>query len=213
MRTLCILAFSSAIICSCATQKDFARKSVYSFSIDEQAFQITSFNTTSGEGTNFLSQTNEAGTTILKARDLDQDGTIDIILKGSWTLFEANLIYNEGITSAKADGNFTERTSLRTFEFQTVTNLFIVKSYSTGPQNVSNLFIILDKTTSMESIFLDSNADGKLESVEKGTFNFEEAAELYTKVLNEGISRKQIVLVDGKYTVKKASDLLTYTKN
>ena len=213
MRTLCILTLSYVILCSCATQKDFARKSVYSFSIGERIFQITSFNTNSGEGTNFLSQTNETGSAILKARDLDQDGTIDIILKGSWSLSEANSIYSEGITSAKSDGSFTERTSLRTFEFETNMNLFTVKSYSSDPQNVSNLFIILDKTTNEESIFLDSNADGNLESVEKGTFNFDEADKLYGEVLNEGISRKQIVLVDDKYIVKKASDLLSYTMN
>lgn len=213
MRTLCLLFLSSTIICSCAAQKDLARKSMYSFAINEQVFQITSFNTESGEGTNFLSEVGDAGETLLKARDLDQDGTIDIILKGSWSLFEANLIYNKGIASAKAAGNFTERTSLRTFEFQTPSNLFTIKSYSTGSQNVSNLFIILDKNTNSEFIFLDSNADGKLESVEKGTFSLDEAEVLYGKVLNEGISRRQIHLLDGKYTVKKASDLLTYNTN
>lgn len=213
MRTLRLLILSSTIICSCATQKELARKNVYSFIINEQVFQITSFNTDSGEGTNFLSEIDDTGEPLLKARDLDQNGTIDIILKGSWSLFEANLIYNEGIASAKAAGNITERTSLRTFEFQTPTNLFTIKSYSTGPQNVSNLFIILDKTTNGESIFLDSNADGQLESVEKGTFNLDEADSLYSKVLNEGITRRQIQHMDGKYTVKKASNLITYNSN
>ncbi|MBO6525213.1 MAG: hypothetical protein JJ971_15395 [Balneolaceae bacterium] len=213
MRTSLLLVLSFALICSCSSQKELARKSVYNFSIDGEQFQITSINTESGEGTNFLSRTSETGTTILKARDLNQDGTIDIILKGSWSLFEANLIYNEGIVSAKAAGNFAERTSLRTFEFQTSLNLFTIKSYSSDPENVSNLFIIIDKTTNSESIFQDSNADGKLESTEKGTFDFKKADILYAEVLKEGIDRDQILFIDGIYMVKKASELLTYSNN
>ncbi len=213
MRTLFFLFLSSAMISSCAVQKELAQKSVYSFSIDGEQFQITSINIESGEGTNFLSQTSEVGTTLLNARDLDQDGTIDAILKGSWSLFEANLIYREGIASAKANGNFREQTSLRTFEFQTNAYHFTIKSYSSEPENVSNLFIVVDKATISESIFLDSNADGKLESTEKGTFDLEKAEILYREVLNEGIITDQILFINERYIVKKASELLSYSNN
>lgn len=188
---------------ACITPKDVARKSVYSFSIDNKEYQIASINTKSGEGVNYLTGTDNFGSAILKARDLNQDGTIDIILKGSISLKEANRIYTMGINSARAEGNYEERVSLRTFEFIIDETLYTIKTYILDSKNATNLFIIYSPTIHEEFILSDSNADGELDSIENGSLTIEEANKLYKLILYEGVRSRRIYKTKNKFLVQE----------
>lgn len=188
---------------ACTAQKDLARKNVYSFALGNELYQITSINTKSGEGVNYLTQINELGETVLKARDLNQDGFIDNVLKGTLSLIEVNEIYTAGINFARADGNYEERVSLRTYEFITDNTRYTIKTYIIGPENATNLFIIYNHLINEESILSDTNADGTLDSVENGALTLEEANILYKQVLEEGMKSRRIVKIKNTFLVQE----------
>ena len=194
---------------ACTTQKDVARKNVYSFTLGNEQYQITSINTKSGEGVNYLTQINELGETVLKARDLNQDGFIDNILKGTVSLIEANEIYTIGINLARADGNYEERVSLRTYEFIIDDTRYTIKTYIIGSENATNLFIIYNHLTNEESILSDTNADGTLDSIENGPLTLDEANKLYKQVLEEGIKSRRIIKIKNTFQVQE--DVLLQT--
>ena len=209
MKTQILLLILIALSTACATQKDIARKNVYSFTINDQQYQITSINTKSGEGVNYLTQVDEAGKNVFKARDLNQDGSIDTILKGSVSLLEANEIYTAGINFARADGNYEERISLRTFEFIIDDTLYTIKTYIIGPENTLNLFIIYNPQSNEEFIFSDTDANGALDSIESGTLTLEEADKLYKQVLEEGIMSRRIIKIRNTFLVQEDALLQT----
>lgn len=203
LNAICLLFLISA----CTSNKELAKKSVFSFSLDENQFQIISVNTKSGEGTNYLARVNIYGKQLSLARDLNQDGSIDLILRGELSINEADVIYNIGIEKAKEMGNYAERVSLRTFEYLEGTTTFTIKTYLIGEKSANNLFLILDNELQMESIFLDTNADGVLDAVEKGTMSLSEASEYYKKALELGLEKNKIELRDKSFWVKEANIL------
>jgi|GEM_PF-1082025 len=207
LKTTCFLFLISA----CMVNKDLAQKSTFTFFSDGIKYQITSVNTPSGEGTNYLSKIDAEGTQLSLARDLDQDGSIDLILKSDFSLSEANTIYNLGIGKAKLLGNYAERSSLRTFEYIEEQIVFTIKTYIIGEDNSSNLFLILDSELDEESIFLDSNADGIIDSIEKGTMSIIDANIFYVKALELGIKKGKIQLRNNNYWVREVNILNSVT--
>jgi hypothetical protein len=63
----------------CATTQETSRKSVFSFNFNEMPYEIVSLNTSSGEGTNILYELVDNTSDII-ARDINQDGTIDVVV-------------------------------------------------------------------------------------------------------------------------------------
>ncbi len=203
-----IALLSLFLVTNCTSNKEFAQKNTFSFMIDGTQYQIVSINTKAGEGTNYLSQLNSDGKRISIAKDLNQDGTLDQLIKAEgFSLAEVDFIYNEGINQARILGNYTERAPSRTFEYKEEFNLYTIKTYFISKENANNLFLIYNLETLTESIFTDLNADGKLESVEKGQLNLDEGSILYAKILDEGISQGKIEFQKGMYAVKESQAL------
>ena len=193
---------------ACASQNNIANKSVFTFTSEGTQYQIVSINSKSGEGTNFLIQVDDNGHPVKLARDLDQDGTLDLILKvRELTLPKANIIYNEGINKAKSSGSYRERTVLRTFEVTKDNYIFTIKTYLIENSSPHSLFVMYNLEDNSESIFMDSKSDGKLDYIEKGTISLKDANTFYTNVLKEGILKKKIDYDEGIYTVKKVQSL------
>lgn len=198
---------------SCTSSKELAKKSVFTFLLEGEQYQIISINTNSGEGTNYLAKLDDStGNQLNLARDLDQDGTIDLVFKNNdFSLSKANRVYTDGINKAKNLGNYAERTPQRTFEFKDGLIWYTIKSYFYDNEAVSCLFLIHNKETNIESMFLDVNADGSLDSIEKGNMNLDEANIFYSKILNLGIKRKRIELRNDAYIVLETQPLLAST--
>ncbi|GAB5408265.1 MAG: hypothetical protein BalsKO_06300 [Balneolaceae bacterium] len=203
--------FIFCLISACTSNKDIAQKNTFSFTSNGNQYQIVCVNTNSGEGTNYLAEIDAKGRQLSLARDLDQDGSIDLILKGEFSIDEADKVYDFGINEAKKMGNYTERVSLRTFEYLENQILFTVKTYLTDKNHASNLFLIFDNTKSVESIFLDTNADGILDSIEKGSLSLKVANEYYISTLNMGLKQKKIELLNKTYRVKEVNLLESAT--
>ena len=99
------LAYISVIITvalnlGCATTQETTRRSVFSFNYNDLSYEIVSLNTSSGEGTNIHYELIDSSADLL-ARDINQDGTIDVVVRGSLTLEESDEIYKAGIETAK----------------------------------------------------------------------------------------------------------------
>ena len=215
MRNSILLTYIALIAStiSCISSQELAKKSVFTFSSEGEEYQIISINTKSGEGTNYLAKIEDSnGHQINLGRDLDQDGTIDLVFKSdNFSLAKANRIYIDGINKAKNLGNYAERAPLRTFEFKEGLIVYTIKSYFYDNDTASCLFLVQNTETNTESMFLDTNADGNLDSIEKGTMNLDEANILYTKILNLGIQKKRIELKNDAYLVLETPPLLAAT--
>ena len=70
---------------ACGTTKEQVKKNMFSFSYEGNDCKITSVNTASGEGSNYLSIMDENKKEILTATDLNQDGTIDQFIRETAT--------------------------------------------------------------------------------------------------------------------------------
>ena len=201
-KTLPYLALAF-LLAGCATTNEQTRKNVYTFNYDNLSYQIISINTSTGEGTNFLSLINEEGTEVLNARDLDQDGMLDVILKGSLSLEQANSIYVAGIINARLTGHYKEQNPLRSFEFIEDDILYIVRSYFIDESALHNMFIIHDETGVPASILEDLNADGTLDHIEKGSISLEKAQPIYTDVLKKGVLKGRIEFINNTYIIQE----------
>lgn len=191
---------------ACSSPKEYASKNSFTFTFDGQTYQIISINTPTGEGTNYLMSVSEESKTTLNASDLNQDGVLDVLLNEDLTIEKANEIYFSGINQAKESGNFKERDVLRTYEVSRGDTLFSIRTYEVSEQDISNLFTVTKLLTYDESIFLDRDANGTLDSKEKGSVQLERAQFFYHSILQEGIIERRISVKDGIYRVKQASD-------
>lgn len=175
------------------------------FSVQESVYKITSLNTPSGEGSNILASVNDSDHGSWVAKDLDQDGTLDVILKGSTSLDFANEVYWIGIERAKDNGQYKSRYALRSYELITEERILTIRSYIAEDSSPTNMFIVFDKLTKTETILVDANADGILNRTEKGFLEIELAQEFYTEALEKGILDNRITLIDKVYLVKEYS--------
>ena len=203
-RTLPTLALV-IFLAGCATTKNQTIKNVFTFDHDGHSYQIVSINTETGEGTNFLNLVDENGMEALSARDLDQDGTLDVIIKGQLSLEEANFIYSAGISNAKLKGSYNEREPLRSFEATHSNTLYTIRSYYVEDLTLTNMFIIHNASGGHESILEDITGDGVLDHIEKGSITLEEAQLLYDIILKAGIEKGRIELIGTTYVVLEKS--------
>jgi len=195
-----VLIFAVSLNFGCAIQQYAPQKSVFSFNFEQTRYEIVSLNTSSGEGTNLISELTESDIKNV-ARDINQDGTIDIVIKGSLSIEEFDVIYKAGIESARKTGNYQERISLRRFEWTFEQFELRVTTYFVSEDDVNNVFFILSNTDRTEHLFTDRFADGKLDNTDKGSINFVRAQQLYEMTLIMGLAEKRISFDDIKYIV------------
>ncbi len=196
------LIVATALNINCASTKDTSRKSVFTFSYKQQQFEIVSLSTVSGEGTNIIKALNEDNSSEQIARDLNQDGTIDLVIKGSLSLEEFDYIYKTGIRIAQLSGKYTEREPLRRFEWQHEQYNLVVSTYLDSIDEIKNVFYIQLQADMTEHIYTDFFSNGKLDALEKGTINTERAQQLYEMTLLKGLDENRITFESERYIVK-----------
>ncbi len=199
-----VLTSTLLVFTSCASISPGTTRNVFTFNYEDQEFQIISITTTSGEGSNFLVLIDSTGSEVINGKDADQNGTIDQILSGNYSLEEVNIIYQAGITSAQEKGNYRERIPERTFEYFASGYHFVIRSYIISDTNVSNLFIVRNDSLSTELILMDTQADGQLDHFEKGsTDTITNYQYFYEATLGIGIKEHRIILKNGIYIVNQ----------
>lgn len=202
MKNISYIAFIFAVMFSfgCATTQETPQKSVFSFTYNEQRFEIVSLNTSSGEGTNIISELSADDDKSI-ARDINQDGTVDIVIRGKFTLEEFDAIYKAGIKAAQQSGNYKERASLRRFEWNREQYTLVITTYYVDSDELNNVFFVLFKADQSEHLYSDLFSNGTLDNQEKGLINIERAQQLYEMTLLKGMDDDRIVFEDGRYIV------------
>lgn len=201
-KTYIILALTVFLSLACATTQETSRKSMFSFLYNEAAYEIVSLNTSTGEGTNILYELIDQQSDML-ARDINQDGTIDVVVRGDMTLEECDEIYKVGINTAKKSGNYQERTPIRQFVWALDEYTLLVSTYIPNIDHVNNVFLIRYNEDLSEHIFTDIFGDGVLNTKEKGIIELERAQQLYEMTLLKGLDERRLIFDNGTYMVKQ----------
>ena len=205
-----IAAVVAIAIMGCASSNQTARKSVFTFNYENQTYEIISVNTPSGEGTNILSLVGSDET--ISARDMNQDGFLDVVIRGDLELDDLNEIYATGINIARMSGNYQEREALRKFEWKNESYTLTISTYLYSENEINNQFTILFTDNGKEAMFTDRMGDGTLDSVEKGLVELQRAQQLYEMTLLKGIDEGRIekkefcYQVLPKYPVSKSAE-------
>ncbi len=172
----------------------------FAFSYQGADYHILSISMPTARGVNFLIQ-RENGRVLLRARDHDQDGTLDEVLTGNVTLEDAKTIYAVGIAEAKARGKYRMRLPSEVYVVTQPGKVFAVQTV-TGVGRNYNLFTVYYPATQVEIVFLDQKANGILDHIERGEGNLEENQAIYRMVLEEGVAEGRIVRVGKAFVVR-----------
>lgn len=192
------------LVSNCASSKQEFESSLFTFTIEGHSYQIVSLNSKSGEGLNIL----KSGATekeSIYARDINQDGNLDVVLYGDQSLEALNMVYQKGIEIASSNGMLEERLQTRVFDYETITHIYqITGMYIEG--YTYNIFTMIDKATSIQRSFTDFMADGTIDQDEISTEDLSFIQQHYQIALFQGIAEDRIKLKNGMYEVQPNID-------
>ena len=198
---LLVLVLSSALLAGgCGSTKNEPSHYKFVFSHDGDDYEIISVVVSSDGGHNFLTS-RDRGRLVLSAKDIDQDGTLDTVLIGDVELGVANDIYVAGIDEARRSGRYREQVSSRIFKYDRPGYTYVVQTFILESGDRYNTLIYFDAAGN-EVLCLDSDADGTLDRVTRGTVDLQLSQEFYELVLEEGLRRGRIVVMDDGYSVQ-----------
>jgi hypothetical protein len=199
-------------IAGCASTSVPAGKTAYSFPCESDSCEIVGTGTPSTGGANFLVR-RSGDRVILRAVDVDQDGTLDEVLQGQVSLQEANRLYSEGISAAMARGKCRTVNPLPTYSLTTDEGRYVVQGISAGDGDPFNRFFVTESSVPPRVLqFLDQGADGTLDVSEVGRVDPAGYQDVYRLVLEAGIVEGTIVLDRGRYIVRDGASRQTASR-
>jgi hypothetical protein len=141
------------------------------------------------------------------AVDMNQDRIIDDILKGDITLSEAQEIYDYSLDILSKQGKINEinRESKKYLIEGDDYDLEIISFFprSKSPFNEFKVFEQRNQIFNIrEYIFVDNNADGKLDEFLKGSMKIEEAQKHYSILIKKGLENNNLIKMDQFIVVK-----------
>lgn len=195
----CLLIFAF-LFCGCKTTEEITSSTLFSFTYEDEEYQIVSIRDSEGTGANLLLK-KEGITTVYRARDYNQDGRLDMIQSGKVDLSEANIVYEYGLHQAVEEGKLRTQYTKRIYEYTDSNSMYTIETYGFFRETLKNQFIIRDLFNNYQQEFLDLDADGKLDRSEHSSIKITEAQLLYELVLKKGVAEKKIDWVFSKYIV------------
>lgn len=198
---LALVPLVGILVIGCTTTRSPASQGVFSFDHDGDSYQIVSIITDEGDGHNFLLRRDD-GRTILRARDDDQDGSLDIVLRGEMNLEHADAIYAAGIALARDLGRCEERAPQRVYERAVEGVVYSIRTYVVQPGEATNRFLVFDAHLGHERMFVDTGATGRLDEASNGAAVTEAIQDRYEAMLREGVRKGFIEYTDGRYLVR-----------
>ena len=138
----------------------------------------------------------------LKAKDLNQDGIIDTVITGSFSLAEAEQIYQFGLKNAELKGNLENREITRWYETEDQDYKYSVQTYLPLFGDAYNNFAVTEKRQFGKTFLLkDLLSDGSLDTVVSGKAVVSSFQPLYENVLQQGIDDNKLEKQDVFYYV------------
>jgi hypothetical protein len=200
-RRLIRFALISLLITGCAAGRRVIEVGGYDFDFEGQTYRIDSVNPRSEVGYNLLTR-REGDESVVLGLDYDQDGSLDGVVEGQVPLERARQIYIAGIVEGQRLGRV--RSKVQTEEFRIVINDFtyIVTTYKLALGTVFNKLTIMTAYYAPEvAVILDLEADGRLDTIEKGDQMLSYYQGLYEQVLDRGMRLGRVERIEGIYQV------------
>ena len=133
----------------------------FAFEADGQRYEIVALRPASGSVNDLLRY--DGGRVVLRARDRDQDGTLDTLLVGDVPLAGANAIYAQGIETARARGQARQKEPERTYVHVALGERLVLWSVAEGGSAWHNRFVRVGRDGQPGIVYLDTDADGRLD--------------------------------------------------
>ncbi|HDQ45107.1 MAG TPA: hypothetical protein ENN17_06385 [bacterium] len=198
-----VSALMLCIMISCASsRKTGYGTSRFVFEHEGKTYAIISYTPEDRMGHNLLISTDEKQSS-LKARDLNQDGTLDTVIAGPLSLKEAKGIYRAGLMKAAQAGNLINRETRRQYQTEDAAYRYAITTYMPLIGDAYNVFEIADKRIfTMTVIAKDMLSDGSLETIEQGSADLKKLQTRYETILKKGVDEKRIQKQEESYFVK-----------
>lgn len=141
------------------------------------------------------------------AVDQNQDRIIDKIIMGNYSLAEVQKIYDHCLNLLERQNKLNKIDSpLIGYYVFDGDKEFEIRTLSSNLNTTFNEFKIIEKKGWGESqvinVFVDENSNGILDEIIKGEISLEEAQEFYSKVIERGLSERELVRADSIISVK-----------
>ena len=204
---LLLLIVSTWLSFGCSSTRsspDGGDSRVYTFTHDGRSYDIYSLDTPTITPMNVLLRRAE-GQVVLRARDDDQDGVLDTLLVGDLSLEAANTIYRAGIAQAMARGQLAQRLPAEVYRAVYEGGYYTVQTFRPDPDRVYNAFIVYDAVLQESAVLLDVNADGVLDTVQRGTITPADAQAAYEAVLRHGVEEGRLLQAEDRVVVQPGS--------
>lgn len=141
------------------------------------------------------------------AVDQNQDRIIDKIIMGSYSLAEVQDIYDHCLNLLERQNKLNEiDSSLNGYYVIDGDNEFEIRTLYSDLKTIFNEFKIIEKKgwgkSPIINVFVDKNSNGILDERIKGKISLEEAQVFYSKVIERGLSERELVRADSIISVK-----------
>jgi hypothetical protein len=183
---------------SSETQGDYS--GIVKFNSGGNEYTIISYLSSDATGYNILMR-EENDNVIIKSIDKQQDGVLDDVLEGDFSLADANKIYADGLAAAKEMGMLTEKTFQRFYKFSDRIYDYEIRTYLLVKGDNYNLFAARKKAGNNIIVIIDEKADGLLDNFQQGSGDIIKFQTLYAEVLRQGIVDHRVVNTDKVYFV------------
>lgn len=189
----------------CSTTETLTTRTLYSFEYEGDLYEIMGVFNKTGEGSNLL-QKRENSKIVSRARDYDQDGSIDEIQIGDISLEEANRIYNHGLNIALEQGKVKPDVNRRIYKHTLEGHDYSIQTMGLYQDEFFNLFTKTDSLTNKETYYTDLHADGTLDQIEGNALQLERIQKKYEEILKLGVKTGHITKKNNQYIVNLSFD-------
>ena len=199
---LFIFIFTIGVLNSCTTSQPVMRISNYRYDFEENNFRIRSVNCELKEecfneliGGDFL------------AVDLNQDRIIDRIVMGETDLAEAQRIYEFGLDLLAKEHKLEEhRTEVTQYQEMELCCSNEIKSFHVRDADTFNEFILTENRETdnpVITVAIDQEADGKLDTIIKGSAALEVLQVKYAAMISAGLETGRMIKINETVFVKR----------
>ncbi len=140
------------------------------------------------------------------ANDLNQDRVIDEVVNSDIPISKIQEVYDYCLNALEKQGRINQIDfGNSTFTYTENSLILGIKTFVIDSTNQFNQFTIKEKYgfTGMKiTVFLDKDADGKLDETLKGDFNFNTGQEKYTNAIDKGLREGRLKKINNAILCK-----------
>ena len=197
-----LFLISLLIVVGCASTEPRMESSKFQFQYEGMTYEIIGLTSSDGESLNDL-VLRDGREIILWARDENQDGEMNRIMRGDISLEEANEIYRAGIRLADEQGKYQQKPHPRTFEFADEQFIYSVITVLGESGSNYNTFSAYNIETEIVTKMRDSNLNGQLDENQFESEEYIQWQRIYERALKKGVNDRRIEKTDeGTYIVR-----------